>query len=176
MKVYHGSPNLFSKFDYSRIRTNGTSEGVGFYFTDNKDIATGYAQNGYLYIVELNGRKALSDNEKTLTRNELKKLLIELDKRIECLSNYGDVHYDGFENVLNTALNLEYDNNDTDTDIMGSLYNSNGESEVVIHLFYELLGYDHIVSNPSWGNQKLYIALTNDIIDIIEVEVEVERG
>lgn len=169
MKVYHGSPNKFNQFDYSKIRTNGTSEGVGFYFTDSLDIATGYAQNGYIYIAELNGTKALSDNEKTISRDDLKKLLIELNKSTDCLSNYGDVDFEGLENVLETALDMEYANN-TDTEIMGSLYNSNGESEDVLNAFYEVLGYDHIVSAPTWGNQTLYIALTNDIINIVEVK------
>lgn len=170
MLVYHGSPNNFDRFDYSRIRTNGTSEGVGFYFTDNKSIATGYGQKGYLYTVELKGNKALSDNYKTITENELKKLMIALDDETDYLSNYGDVNFEGYENVLNTALQSEYNNCDTDTEILGSLYNSCGENEIVVTLFYELLGYDYIKSIPEWGNQTLYIALTNDIIEVLEIE------
>lgn len=170
MIVYHGSPNKFDQFDYSRIRTNGTSEGVGFYFTDNKQIASGYGSNGYIYTVELNVSKALSDNRKTLTIDEIKQLVIELDKQEEYLSNYGDVSFEGYDKVLQIAIDNLYNYNDTDTEIMGSIYNECGENENVIHLFHELLGYDYIESTPDWGNQKLYIALTNDVIEILEIE------
>lgn len=171
MIVYHGSPNKFTEFDYSRIRTNGTTEGLGFYFTDTKRIARGYAQNGFLYTIKMNGAKPLSDNHKNLTKEEVKKLIIELDKHTDFLTNYGEVEYEGYENVLNTAVNNEYDFTDTDTNIMGSLYTSCGENEIVIKLFYELLGYDYIESEPEWGGeQTVYVALTNDVIDILEIE------
>lgn len=171
MIVYHGSPNKFEQFDYSRIRTNGTSEGVGFYFTDNKSIATGYGNKGYLYTVNLSGKKAMSDNEKTLTKGEIRTLIIELNEREEFLSNFGDVDYEGFEKVLRNAVNNTYDYCDTDSELISVIYNTAGENEIVIELFREVLGYDHITSTPDWGNQKLYIALTNDIIEIVEVEV-----
>ena len=70
MELYHGSSNKFNKFDYSKIRTNGTSEGLGFYFTDSKEIASQYGDNGYLYTVKLNANKSLSDNEKTISKND----------------------------------------------------------------------------------------------------------
>lgn len=168
--VYHGSPNKFNQFDYSKIRTNGTSEGVGFYFTDNKGIASGYGNEGYLYTVKLNAHKSLSDNEKTLTKDELRLYIEELQKYTDYLSNYGEVAYQGYENVLSMALDETYNYCDTDTEIMGSIYNACGENEKVVTLFYEILGYDHIISIPDWGNQKLYIALTNDIINILEID------
>lgn len=172
MKVYHGSPNKFDKFDYARIRTNGTSEGIGFYFTDNRKIAAGYGNNGYLYTVRLNGSKVLSDNEMTLTIEEVRKIVIKLHELNDYLSNYGDISFEGYEYLLNMALDSLYNYCDTDTEILGSLYNECGESEAVPALFHELLGYDYIVSNPEWASDKqtVYVALTNDIIDIIEVE------
>ena len=170
MELYHGSSNMFNSFDYSKIRTNGTSEGLGFYFTDSKEIAEGYGENGYLYTIKLNANKSLSDNEKTISKNDLRHYIIKLQNYTDYLSNFGDVNYDGYKNVLNTAVNDTYDDCDTDTEIMGNIYNSCGENEDVITLFYTLLGYDHILSIPKWGKQELYIALTNDIIDIIKVE------
>lgn len=170
MYFYHGSPNKFEEFDYSRIRTNGTSEGVGFYFTDNKAIAERYARGGYLYTVKLHVEKALSDNIKTLTREEVKTLLIKLDESSDFLSNYGEVGYEGYCTVLNRALENEFESNDTDSEILGSIYNGDGENPDVLRIVYNELGYDHIVSEPTWGKQKLIIALTNDVIEIINVE------
>lgn len=172
MLVYHGSPNKFSKFDYSRIRTNGTSEGVGFYFTDKESIARGYGGGGYLYTVELKGKKAISDNRKTITKAQVKKLLEAVEKNTTSyIENYGDIGSGGYNKVFNQALDNLYDYNDTDTEIMGELYNACGENEEIVKLFYTVLGYDHIESNPEWGGeQKIYIALTNDIINIKKVE------
>ena len=167
MIVYHGSPNKFDVFDYGMIRTNGTSEGVGFYFTNNKNIAKGYGSNGYLYTVDFNGKRPLSDNKLTLTKEEAKTIIRFLDDELEFLSNYGDVAYEGYDKVFNLAVEMEYGNAETDTEFMGSLYNACGENELVILTFYKLLNFDHIVSKPEWGGeQTLYIALTNDILTI----------
>jgi len=170
MELYHGSSNKFNKFDYSKIRTNGTSEGLGFYFTDSKEIASQYGDNGYLYTVKLNANKSLSDNEKTISKNDLKHYLNKLQNYTDYLSNFGDVNCEGYKNVLDKAVNDSHYYCDTDTEIMGSIYNACGENENVITLFYTILGYDYITSIPEWGKQKLYIALTNDIIDIVKIE------
>lgn len=171
MQLYHGSINKFKQFDYAKIRTNGTSEGIGFYFTDSKKVATSYATQGYLYTVDFNGNKALSDNKLTLTKEEVKRLVIALyDCDGSILPDYGDLTFSGYENVLSEAINNIYNYNGTDTEIIGSLYNQCGESEKVLTLLYGVLGYDHIISVPDWGKQTLYIALTNDIITIKEVE------
>lgn len=169
--AYHGSPNQFDVFDYKKIRTNGTSEGVGFYFTDNQGIARCYAYEGYLYTVEINGTKPIYKDKKTLTIKELRTFLIELQKHTDFLSNYGDVAYEGFNTVLNKAVKSEYTYCDSDADILSSIYNGSGENEKVLTIFRDVLGYDHIEAKPDWGNdQTLYIALTNDIINIISCE------
>lgn len=172
MIVWHGSPHKFDTFDSKYIRTNGTSEGVGYYFTDNLKIGKGYGQDGYLYHVQLKLNKPLSDNKMTLTEKQAHKIIIAIDNEVGYLDNYGEVDYEGYENVLNTALEHEYRGCDTDTDFMGALYNACGESERVLDLFYTVLGYDHVVAIPEWGqankeiSHKVYIALTNDIIKI----------
>lgn len=54
--VYHGSKSIFTVFDTGRIGLNGSQEGQGIYFTDNKDFAEGYSDGkgqlleGYLNI------------------------------------------------------------------------------------------------------------------------------
>lgn len=171
MEVFHGSPHKFKEFDYGRIRTNGTTEGVGFYFTDSESIARGYGDGGYLYVVDFQGKKALSDRKLTITKAEARKYIEELHKSADFLENYGEVEYQGYDTILAEALENEYGNCDTDTEFMGSLYNACGENEVVVTLLHSVLGYDHIVSKPDWGGkQNLYIALTNDIIKIKKVE------
>lgn len=175
MLVYHGSPNKFDKFSYDKIRTNGTMEGAGFYFTDNKEIAKGYGGNsGYLYTAKLNINKSLSNEKKTLTIKEVEDLIKALPEDADFLSNYGDVDYEGYNEVMERALDSEYKYADSDTEILGSIYNACGENQKVIELFYSELGYDSIIARPDWGRQTIYIALTNDIIQISNVSSAIE--
>lgn len=174
MHVFHGSPHRFDTFSFDYVGTNGTSEGFGIYFTDNESIARGYSQKGgYLYVVDFKGRKALSYDTVTITRDDLTKVLIELDRRNEYLSNYGDVywHEDAFEEVLNEALDAEIGYNDNDVDILCSIANGSGSLKDTLDVFYNLLGYDHFTTVAEWGNdQTLYIAMTTDAFDIVRIE------
>jgi hypothetical protein len=171
MLVFHGSKELFDVFDYNKIGLNGTMEGKGFYFTDKSSIAEGYAQGGVLYSVEFNGKKMLHSDKKTITRQHLKKYLKALDEKTGYLSNWGDKEYDGLEKVLNEAVRGEYENSDNDVDLISGIANASGDIEASLTLLYQLLGYDSIVVDAEWGNgQRIYIALTNDIIRIVDVE------
>lgn len=171
MLVYHGSKNLFEVFDYSKIGTNGTTEGKGFYFTDSMRVASGYGQDGYLYIVDFNGEKSLSSEEKTITPQQLRGYLLALHQETECLSNWGEVAYEGLERVLDEAVRGEYEQSDNDVDVISGIANASGNMELSLSLVYKVLGYDSIVLDAEWGKgQKLYIALTNDIIKIVDVK------
>ncbi|WP_442637881.1 ADP-ribosyltransferase-containing protein [Rossellomorea marisflavi] len=170
MFVYHGSPTLFENFDYSKVGTNGTAEGKGMYFTDNKKIAESYANEGYLYKVKFSGRKSLSSDSLTFSEEDFRKLVIELDEETDYLSNWGDTGSEPLNTVVDYAVEGEYENAESDTDLLGSLINSSGDIEAVNRLAYTLLGYDSIVVDAEWGNQRLYIALVQDVIDIVSVE------
>lgn len=171
MMVYHGSDEKFDRFDYSKIGKNGTSEGKGFYFTDNKNIAKGYGENGYLYLVEFKGNKSLSIEEKTISIPQLKEFLIELNKLTDYLSNWGDIEYSGLDNVLNEAIKGEYYYADNDVDLITGICTASGDMEVSLNLLHRLYGYDSIIiEEAEWGeNQKIYIALIRDIIEIKDV-------
>lgn len=171
MIVFHGSQQLFDTFDYGKIGLNGTSEGKGFYFTDSINVANHYGINGYLYTAEFNGKKSLSSDKKTITRQQLKKYLLALDEKTEYLSNWGDKDYEGLEKVLNEAVRGEYDQSDNDVDMISAISNTSGDMKTSLSLVYELLGYDSIMLDAEWGNgQRIYIALTNEIIDIVNVK------
>ena len=169
--VYHGSPADFNTFSLEYLGTNGTAEGYGFYFTDSKRIADGYSQRGQnpgkLFEVYLDIKKPLSDTKVTMTKAQFKKFLTELNKqvdadgeRLDILTNYGDVEWEGLNNVLNYAMELEYDGNDTDVDIVHSIINSCGNMEVVFDVLRKVTGYDGIiVKEAEWGgDQTIYVA------------------
>lgn len=168
-KVYHGSKNLFKKFDYGKIGLNGTNEGIGFYFTDNPSIAKNYGVEGYFYVVHFHGKKSLSHEKRTITEEELKKYMIALHQKTDYLSNWGEIKFEGVTNVLNRAIQGEYKYAENDVDLIGSIIHGAGDVKTCLEILYSLLGYDSIVTKAEWGNQTLYIALVNDIVEVIQI-------
>lgn len=174
--VYHGSPASFNEFSLKYLGTNGTNEGYGFYFTDSKRIAEGYSkgregqqngESGKLFEVYLDIKKPLSDTKVTMSRNQFKKLLIELNNRVDAdgerldiLSNYGDVEWEGLNKVLNYAMEIEYDGSDSDVNMVHSLINGCGDMKAVFEELRKVTGYDGIIVNEAtWGgDQTIYIA------------------
>lgn len=172
MQVYHGSKNLFEVFDYNKIGENGTTEGKGFYFTDKLSIAKGYGQSGYLYTVELEGRKGLSSKNKEITRDELRKYLLEMNSLNQYLSNWGDVLYSGLDSVVDDAVSGEYDASDNDVDMISAIAHASGNIEDALRLLNRMFGYDSItVNDAKWGSDHtVYIALVPEVIKIINIE------
>lgn len=169
MLVYHGSKELFTEFDYSRIGTNGTTEGQGFYFTDNIKVARAYSdKDGFIYQCEFMGEKSLDSEKINLKRSEIKKILSALHSEMDILSNWDDVEYYGLNKVLNMAIeNIMLCN--SDVEIYGSLCNITDDIELISKTFNKILGYDSIVLKADWANQYIYIAIIPEIIKIINV-------
>ena len=173
--VYHGSPADFNTFSLDYLGTNGTAEGYGFYFTDKKSIADRYSkghegqqngESGKLFEVYLDIKKPLSDTEVTMTRAQFKKFLTELNnhvdedgERLDVLSNYGDVEWEGLNKVLNYAMEVEYDGSDSDVNLVHSIINGCGDMKTVFDVLRKTTGYDGIIVNEaSWGgDQTIYI-------------------
>lgn len=147
---YHGSMETFNEFSYDFIGLNGTAEGKGFYFTDKKAYAEGFSSgkaSAKLYKAYLNITKPLSVNKITITKNQVAKLIRSIDSDgYNYLSAWGDVDYEGFENVLKTALDKEFSYNENDVDLIHSIRNAGGFDFIP---FYDALrkttGYDGII-------------------------------
>ena len=190
---YHGSPHKFNVFNYDKIGSQGTSEGFGFYFTSAKDIASGYATkrsvDGSLFEVFLNIRKPFSDTKKTISKKEIRDILLFLYKKDEyALSNYGDVEYAGVNSVLNEAVEIE-SASETDTQFVGSLINGGiAPIEEVLNAVRTVTGKDGVFT--SWEsdtkNVPLYICIepnqiklsdgTNTTFDPKSPDVRFEKG
>lgn len=163
MLVYHGSPHRFKLFDYNKMRTHGTAEGVGFYFTDSRRIAEAYAQGAYVYTASFTGRKPLSDERLTIDRVDFRRYLLALNAAGDYLSNWGEVDYEGLDDVLCRALDAEYNSSRSDVELISGVVNTYGGAEVPLTLCRDILGYDSIVTTAKWGDgANLYIALTHD--------------
>lgn len=175
--VYHGSPADFNTFSLKYLGTNGTNEGYGFYFTDDKEIAESYSKgteaqrhqgaDGKLFEVYLDIKKPLSDTEVTMSRAEFRKFLMEMNKQVDedgepldFLSNYGDVSWEGLQSVINSAMEVEYDGSDSDVNMIHSIINGCGNMEMVFNVLRKTTGYDGIiVKDATWGgDQTIYVA------------------
>lgn len=171
MIVYHGSKNKFDKFDYDKVGTHATSEGFGFYFTDSKQIAEGYGFEGFLYTVEFTGKKSLSSAKKTITKAQLRKFLKRLDEMGQFLSNYGDTEYEGFNKVLNEAVNSVYNWADDDVEMICGICNAYGGKEDPLQELYKMFGFDSVVLKADWGKEHtIHIATVHEAYRIIQVE------
>lgn len=171
--VYHGTKDNFDTFGYSYIsQSTGTDEGFGFYFTNKRNIAEMFSQDGYVLTCEININKPLSETRKTISKSQLKKLIIAIQEKEDILSNYGEVFWSGFNNVLNDMVDSEYDTSDNDVELICSLCNCLGDKETVLKLVKKILGYDSIISNNNKYEDGtiIYIALDNNDIKIINKE------
>lgn len=165
---YHGTPKDFQEFSYEFMGTHGTSEGFGFYFTSDKNIATGYANGGVVKEVMLTINKPLSYDRLTISPKNLSLFLRKLDPDGQgYLSNWGESALEGYNNVVNHAVKEELSGSDNDVDLISGIINSAGRNpESIYPILKQTLGYDGIIVNkPSWGgNQTIYIVFDNSQI------------
>lgn len=176
MLLYHGSNVKFEKFDYKYIsQKNGTDEGYGFYFTDSKELAGQYADKGYFYTIDLElSKKTLNESKITLTRTQLKKVILDIHGKCDILNNYNDVERYGINNVLNEYIKNLLAYNDNDVDILCELCNVSGSKEIVLKCFCEILGINHIYSKTNKYVRNGYdfniIIVLDDNVKIKEVK------
>lgn len=171
-KCYHGSAAKFESFSYSEIGKNGTNEGIGFYFTSSESIARGYAtkngNRGFLYTVEFTGKKSLSSDKKTITRGQLKHLLQKLGS--DYLNNYMEIDFYGIDRVIKETVNQLWDYNENDVDLISCIGNADNNWNRLYGILESEFGFDSIVlENPSWGEHVIYIALTHNAYEILDV-------
>lgn len=153
---YHGSGATFNVFNYDKLGANGTAEGKGFYFTDSKEYSQAYKtdnEESKVYETYINIEKPLNTQKITISRSEIKKLIKGIDPDgYDYLSNYGDVEFEGYNAVLNQAVDSEFSYNDNDVDLIHSILNSSkyqDELEIFYDKLREILGYDGIIQD--WG-------------------------
>ena len=163
--LYHGSTQLFKKFDHDQIGNNGTAKGFGFYFSSDKKGAEHYADK-YLYTVNANLKGALSYDRRTIKKTKTRILLNRLHKVLNIFDDFYDVSQYGEWKVMEDALNLLKDTH-TDVDLFCELCTITGDKEAVSRAFLDLFSVNHWVTFD-YGYNITVITISEDI-DILEI-------
>ncbi len=174
--VYHGTKAKSEKgfaFDYSRIM--GRNEGAGFYFTDSKQVASGYGQDGTVLESYLSLQKPMAYDHPAFDKPVLKKLVtriaeMEAEKQgadIEdgFLANYGDARSEGLNSTIAKAVEGLAPES-TALDQISGIVGSGVPPEIVNRAVTEVTGFDGVVakgfSNAGAGahgvDQNIYVA------------------
>jgi hypothetical protein len=166
--VYHGTQATFSVFDYRRIATNGRSEGAGFYFTTNRQVASGYgpAVQAFLSI-----QNPLAYNAQPFSTGVIERIvrrIAELEAHANgsgiadgFLSNFADVSHVGLASAVKQAGRL-LASDQTALDQLSGLVGSGVSPQLVNQATYEVTGHDGVVaegfSDCGDGANRIYVA------------------
>lgn len=149
--MYHGSPEKFTIFDSEFMSLHGSSKGYGFYFSPDKNMAQWY---GDLMQVYLDIKNPLSKDKLSISRKEMKNLILDVEKNIAekwgsedgtLLDNFGDTRRYGRDRVLEDAIDMLMEN-ESDVDVFGELKNIGGDYDSVAKSFRKILGKDGIIT------------------------------
>ena len=172
MLMYHGSKSNFNIFEYNRSNKTGSSEGYGFYFTDQLSVAKGYqTDGGNLFTTFLSIKNPITPASKPLNKIQLKKLLNALveeelskypdeikDYRDSFLSNFEDTYSVSKDKAINEAVNSIFEN-DSFVDQIAELIVVSGGETLVLQAVEKALGFDGVyVENFLDGEAKVYLA------------------
>lgn len=149
--MYHGSPEKFTIFDSDFMSLNGSSKGYGFYFSPDKNMAQWYWDVMQVY---LDVKNPLSQDKISITRQQMKKLILDVEKNIaqkwgnedgSLLDNFGDTRRYGRDRVLEDAIDMLMEN-ENDIDVFWELKNIGGDYDSVAKSFREVLKKDGIIT------------------------------
>lgn len=112
MTFYHGTDKDFPEFSYQHVGKGADAYGSGFYFTNKPDVASHYShtkgdsgQNVLPVHIRLEKPiVAETDDQTPFKRDHIKKLIVNAPDHKESLMNYGDIDYEGYHKVLNSAV------------------------------------------------------------------------
>lgn len=178
--MYHGTPNKeFTVFDHQYLGKTGLMYGTGFYFTPSRFIAgqytgsvqSGDAESGRIIEAYLDIKKPLKFGDKVITSDEIKQVILALDKYtvehpdefdgIRALENFGDIYGNSTTKVLNDAVSMVTKGH-SDVDTVNTLLSVMGNDELVLRTIKDTIGYDGIIATSNTGD--VYIPFMSEQI------------
>ena len=166
--VYHGTRAQFEVFDFGRIGQQGRAEGAGFYFTTNKQIASGYGTPMEVYLAV---DKPLPYDAKGFSPSVLQKIVKKVaeneasadgtDIADGFLSNFGDTYTNGVQAAVKEAARL-ISADETAIDQLSGIVGSGVGPEHVNAATTAVTGFDGVVSegfsNSGDSDNRIFVA------------------
>lgn len=160
-EMYHGSEAYIKEFRGEYMGEGNDAYGSGYYFTTNKDEASGYGANVVSSFLNVKNPLPFRKEQK-LTKRQIKQFLKAAPELEDTLWNFGDLSSRSMDSVLNDAVeifnNIEYDS------LLKALNNISydfyrGSEQEFSDKVKEILGYDAVeVTFEDVGmNTKYYI-------------------
>ena len=164
IRCFHGTPHQFDKFDLNFAAKGNDQYGIGFYFTDNADVASTYSgENGSVLPCYLKIVKPIDfDRPRNITQLQITKLVSAIGPKLmkDALSNHIDVDSVGFRVALNQYAKF-YEGTDllqAARGIWNDIYEGTPLAGHFPKLFKAVTGYDGIIVRRSNGN--IYVVFT----------------
>ena len=173
-RVFHGSPNKFTDFDFDFVGTEAGTSGAGFglYFTESEAEALIYGENIYECILTL--KTQISNHDITLTKEILNKIISKInDLGYNYLENWGIQNIiDLPKNIFNKIVSAC----DCDTEIIGSFINAGCPIKTMMQTLTEL-GYDHTVDEKEsvLTGIRHYIVYDTNSINILNINTPLDE-
>lgn len=151
---FHGTPSKFMNyFDSKKIGTNGVVRGHGFYLTDSLEMAEGYNNNGRGKVILsfVNITNPLSDSKMSITKQQIKDFVknnIDNNARFGTLSDWGDVHSESYDSILDKFTESVFKNSDNDYELFNVLFKHQTDLDFKTYAekFTKVFGYDGYVA------------------------------
>ena len=151
IQLYHGSDFLFNRFAFVNVgKKSGTSgAGFGIYLTDNPDDATKYGK--YLYTVNAEFQKELSNTKLTLRRDQVRLILRRFED--EVAKSDGNSYIECWEYDENKALTNLLKYNSSDTELINDIINATNCPIEMMNVVTSL-GYTHSIDKVTPNKVK----------------------
>ena len=163
-ELYHGTDKDFEKFDKNLLGGSDAIDqyGSGFYFYSVKSKTAMHGSLRLYCNVDIN--KAIAhDDQLELSFDQIHSLLCACPDLEDKLSNFGDIDYDGFDEVLTMAANQYCDMPFLDSvNMIGNDFFNNNDVHLLLTAFVKETGIDCITDL----SRDIYVILTAQQIDI----------
>ena len=167
-KLYHGTNTLFTEFgnDYLCTEKSIDQYGSGFYFYSNPSKTVLHGSLRIYANVDINNCIEW-DTKYILNRDIVTGLILcspNIDNR---LLDHGDIEWEGFDNVLEKAIDCYCGIDFLDClNTIGNDFFNGDETYILLNKFIELTGIDCITDTK----RDIYVVLSKKQIDIEMIE------
>ena len=169
--LYHGSDYLFNKFIFKNVGKKSGTGGAGFgiYLTTSKADALAYGK--YVYTINAQLQKGLSNEKKTLSVTQFRTIL----QAFEELSENSYTEAFGENALVSHAAQECYKNNKTDVDMIGDVINATGDALTMMKVLVKY-GYTHAVDNvtPEDKTTTNYVLYDLNAVRIVKREKPID--